>query len=294
VRYAYFSGCSAKGSCSELDYSTWAVTRALGIEMEELPDPGCTGAREFRAISRDLHLAANARILALAEHRKLDLMVVCDTCLLNLTETNRDLVADPQLLGRVNALLAEGGMTYTGSIAVKHLLWILLGDYGPQRLRAQVRKPLIGLRVAPYYGCHILRPRSVFGRQAPDTSTSLEELCRILGCDPVPFDGSDQCCGFHVLVTEKHLTLSQGGARLEGAAAAGADCLVTPCPLCHTVLDAFQPEIERSRSRPLRLPILHLSQLVGLALGLTIDELKLSQHVVDAIGPLERVLAGRS
>lgn len=293
MKYAYFSGCSAKGSCSELDSSTWAVARALGIEMEELPDPGCTGAREFRAISRDLHLTANARILALAERRGLDLMVVCDTCLLNLTEVNQDLAADARLRTRVNGFLGEAGLRYDGSIAVKHLLWILLEDYGPERLRAQVRRPLTGLRVAPYYGCHIVRPRNVFGGESRDRSRSLEDMCRILGCDPVPFDGSDGCCGFHVLVTEKHLTLGQGGARLEGAAAAGAHCLVTPCPLCHTVLDAFQPEIERARARRLGLPVLHLSQLVGLALGLPVEELRLSQHVVDAVGPLERVLAGR-
>ncbi|MEE8247783.1 MAG: CoB--CoM heterodisulfide reductase iron-sulfur subunit B family protein, partial [Alphaproteobacteria bacterium] len=198
-RYAYFPGCSAKGSCRELDISTLAVARAFDIELTELEDAGCTGAREFRAISEQLHLTANGRILALAEAQGSDLVAVCDTCLLNLMETNQRLNADPAALDAVNRALAEGGLEYRGGVAVKHFLWVLLEDVGEARLRERVVRPLSGLRVAPFYGCHIRRPASAYGAEVADRATSLDRLCEIVGAEPVAYDGADKCCGFHVV-----------------------------------------------------------------------------------------------
>jgi succinate dehydrogenase / fumarate reductase cytochrome b subunit len=285
-RYAYFPGCSAKGSCRELDLSTQAVAAAFDLELVELEDAGCTGAREFRAISEQLHLAANGRILALAEAQGCDLVAVCDTCLLNLMEANQRLSADGKARAAVNRALAESGLEYRGGVAVKHFLWVLLEDVGEARLRAQVTRPLNGLRVAPFYGCHIRRPASAHGAEVPDRTASLERLCQILGAEPVAYDGADKCCGFHVVMAEEKIALRMGGARLAGASEQGADCMVTPCPLCHTVLDAYQPDIERQIERRFDLPILHVSQLVGLALGLTAAELALPRHMVDAGGVL--------
>ncbi len=290
-RYAYFPGCSAKGSCRELDISTLAVARAFDIELTELEDAGCTGAREFRAISEQLHLTANGRILALAEAQGSDLVAVCDTCLLNLMETNQRLNADPAALDAVNRALAEGGLEYRGGVAVKHFLWVLLEDVGEARLRERVVRPLSGLRVAPFSGCHIRRPASAYGAEVPDRATSLDRLCEIVGAEPVAFDGADKCCGFHVMMTEEKIALARGGARLAGARDQGADCLVTPCPLCHTVLDAYQPNIERQLEQRFEIPILHVSQLMGLALGLSPEALALPRHMVDAGGVLA-ALAG--
>ena len=281
-RYAYFPGCSAKGSCQELDISTQAVAARFGLELDELRDPGCTGAREFRAISEQLHLTANGRILALAEAQGADLCVVCDTCLLNLMETNQRLKADARAREAVNRALAEVGLEYRGTAVVKHFLWILLGDVGPDRIRAGVVRPLRGLRVAPFYGCHILRPASVFGVGGSDEVSSLERLCELLGAEAVPYRGATKCCGFHVVLAEERIALRMGGAHLTEAQAGGADCLVTPCPLCHTVLDAYQPNIARELRTPLGIPILHVSQLVGLALGISPRDLQLARHVVGA------------
>jgi succinate dehydrogenase / fumarate reductase cytochrome b subunit len=280
--YAYFQGCSAKGSCRELDISTRAVASLFGINLRELADPGCTGAREFRAISERLHLAANGRILALAEAQECDLAVVCDTCLLNLTETNQRLRNDTRARERVNRTLSDVGLEYRGTTAVKHFLWILMEDIGEQRIRARVVRPLHGLRVAPFYGCHIRRPASVYGVADSDRAASLERLCEIVGAEPVPYAGASNCCGFHVLGVDQGVALRMSGGHLSEAERESAHCMVTPCPLCHTVLDAYQPDIERRVARPLRLPILHVSQLVGLAVGLSLDDLALSRHVVDA------------
>lgn len=279
--FAYFAGCSAKGSCNELDTSTQAVAAHFGVTLHELENPGCTGARQFRAISEHLHLVANGRILALAEAEGRDLAVVCDTCLLNLTEANQRLQTDAEALERVNHSLGQTGLHYSGATTVKHFLWILLEDIGEQRIRDSVARPLSGLKVGPFYGCHIGRPASAHGPVAADRMSSLERLCRLLGAEPVAYDGADKCCGFHVLATDQKIALGMSGGHLAAATSQAADCLVTPCPLCHTVLDAYQPDIERQAGRPLRLPILHVAQLVGLAIGLPLEDLALSRHVVD-------------
>lgn len=285
MRWAYFPGCSARGTCHELDRSTRALAAALGLQLVDLPDPGCTGAREFRAVNLAFHRAANARILSLAEACGLDLMVVCDTCLLNLTEVNRDMRGDPALRQEVNRQLSSIGRRYDGGVRVKHLLWVLMEDLGPEVLRRRVVRPLRGLRVGPYYGCHILRPREAYGDGPADSAALLDACIRLTGAEPVGYPGDTACCGFHILVPEEALALSLAAEPLRGARRAGIDCLVTPCPLCHTVMDGYQPSIPAGPGPPL--PILHLSQLVGLAIGLDPAELGLGKHVVAAT----RVLA---
>ena len=290
-RYAYFQGCSARGTCRELDTSTVAVAGLLGIELEELRGAGCTGARAFRSISEQLHLAANGRILALAEATGRDLVVVCDTCLLNLIEANRRLRSDARARDLVNRALADDGLEYRGTAQVKHFLWVLMEDVGEDAMRERIVRPLEGLRVAPFYGCHIRRPASAHGEVSADRASSLERLCRLLGAEPVPYAGADKCCGFHVLGSEERIALRMGGSRLVEAAGEGAHCMVTPCPLCHTVLDAFQPDAERVLARPIGLPVLHVAQLVGLAMGLSPGELALSRHVVGVRAILQTVSA---
>lgn len=291
MRYAYFPGCSSKGSCSELDQSMKLVSNRLGIELHELENAGCTGAREIRAINQDLHLAMNARILALAEREGCDLVVVCDTCLLNLAEVNHQLKQDSALRSRTNEALREVGYEYRGTIDVKHFLWVLLFDIGPQKLRQYVRRPLHGLRVAPFYGCHIVRPEALFGKNSGDHANTLEEFCAILGCEAVDYKGRTDCCGFHVAVSDEPIALKMSGSHIGNAADSGAHVMLTPCPLCHTVLDAFQPQIERKVNRKLRMPVLHLAQILGLAMGMDPKDLKIHQHMVPF--QLEKILVSR-
>lgn len=289
--YAYFPGCSAKGTCRELDMSTAAVAQAFDLELHQLDGAGCTGAREFRAISEEMHLTANGRIIAMAEAKGLDLAVVCDTCLLNLVETNQRLRDDAAARDVVNRALSKEGLCFKGAIEVKHFLWVLTDDVGDDALRTHVVKPLTGLRVAPFYGCHIQRPKSVHRQRPQDDKPALDRLCEVLGAEVVPYAGASRCCGFHVLTQDEDLSLRMTSSHLGNAKQAGADCIVTPCPLCHTVFDAYQPDMERRQEREFGIPILHVSQMVGLAIGLSAAELGLSRHVVDCAG-LENYLAG--
>ncbi len=278
--YAYFPGCSAKGTCRELDLSTHAVAGLFDIALTELENPGCTGAREFRAISEQLHLTANGRILALAERQGHDLVAVCDTCLLNLLETNQRLKTDAAARAAVNKALAAEGLKFAGTIEVKHFLWVLTEDVGEQRLRERLVRPLRGLRVAPFYGCHIQRPATVASAGPAGETPALDRLCRLLGAEVVAYEGANKCCGFHVVGVEEKIALRMSGAHLGNAKSNGAQCIVTPCPLCHTVFDAYQPSIERELKRDYAVPVLHVSQLVGLAMGLAPEQLALSRHVV--------------
>jgi succinate dehydrogenase / fumarate reductase, cytochrome b subunit len=290
--YAYFPGCSAKGTCGELDVSTHAVAALFGIDLVELENPGCTGAREFRAISEHLHLTANGRILALAERHGCDLVAVCDTCLLNLMETNQRLKADAAARGAVNKALAEEGLTFEGKIEVKHFLWVLTEDVGEQRLRERIVRPLRGLRVAPFYGCHIQRPATVYASGPAGDTPALDRLCRILGAELVQYEGANKCCGFHVVGVEEKIALRMSGSHLTNAKSNGAQCIVTPCPLCHTVFDAYQPSIERELKSNYEVPVLHVSQLVGLAMGLSAENLALSRHVVGCEAVLKHIGRG--
>lgn len=291
-RYAYFPGCSAKGTCRELDTSTHAVAALFDIKLTELENPGCTGAREFRAVDEMLHLTANGRILALAERQGCDLVAVCDTCLLNLTETNGRLKADAAARDAVNHALMSEGLEFKGEREVKHFLWVLTEDLGERHLRERVVRPLRGLKVAPFYGCHIQRPVTAYGVTAADEEPALDRLCRLLGAEVVRYRGANKCCGFHVLGAEEGIAVRMSGGHLASAKTNGAQCIVTPCPLCHTVFDAFQPSIEREFRARYEVPVLHVSQLAGLAFGLSPAEVSLSRHVVGCDGILAHIGMG--
>ena len=289
MKFAYYPGCSAKSTCPELDISMKAVARKLGLELTELEVAACTGARQLRDSNEALFLTLNARTLALAEKMERNVVTVCATCLLNLVEVNERLRRDSELRAKINRNLSEIGLQYRGQCEVTHLLWVLLRDIGAEALAKRIVRPLHGLRVAPFYGCHILRPKDVLGFDDPDSPTSLDTLIRLLGAEPVAYDGKKRCCGFHVLMEKEGVALKLSGRRLLEAQEAKADCLVTTCPLCHTSLDPYQSAAARTSGAKADLPIIHLPQLLGLGLGLDPTELRLDGHVVPMAPVLEKI-----
>ncbi len=280
MKFAYYPGCSAQSTCKELNAATHVVAARLGLELVELPSAGCTGSRELRAIDLDLFLALNARLLALAEVNGLPLMTVCNTCTLNFLDTNKILGEEPERLAAVNTILAKQGLHYRGTTRVNHFLWILLEDIGEERLRAMVVRRLEGLRVAAFYGCHITRPPAHFGFVDSRNVRSIERINDILGCRSIDYSGRVECCGFHTAAHDESIGIKLTGRHIKSARDNGARAMVTPCPLCHTVLDTFQEQMERDLRTRLRMPILHLPQLVGLALGLAPAQLGLDRHMV--------------
>lgn len=291
MRYAYFPGCVSEGAASENDMATRALCKALGIELEHLAGAACCGSRQMRVANPELNLVLNARTFAQAEQMGLDILVICSTCQLTMNECNKALKADKEKLARVNQVLAQIGMRYRGTIEVKHLLWILLTDYGIERLKRLVVRPLNGLKVAPYYGCHLLRPVEMLGFDDPNNPTSLDILISALGGVSLhDFATKAVCCGFHALLVDEPNVVKMIAYNVNEAKDREADCLITPCPLCHVSLDGWQPQATgHIKDKKADLPVTHLAQLIGLAIGLDPKELKLSQHMVETRGLLGKV-----
>ena len=292
LRYAWFSGCVSRGACRELHKSTSAVASQLGIELVEMQAAACTGAGVLSERDPALAEALNARTFAMAEQMDLPIMTICSTCQGVMTSVKATLDSDPAARERANQALAPDGYTYGGTVRVTHLLWMLVEDYGLDRLREHVVRPLTGLRVGPFYGCYILRPRDTLGfGEHSGRGTYLEQIVEALGAEPVDYTGKSKCCGFPIMTMNKKNSLTMAGTHIADARDEGADCMVTPCPLCHLNLDAQQPDAARYVNQTLDLPILHLPQLMGLAMGMNPRQLGLGQHIISTRPILNKVLA---
>ncbi|NJK37973.1 MAG: heterodisulfide reductase [Oscillatoriales cyanobacterium RM1_1_9] len=294
LKYAYFPGCVAQGACRELYDSTQILTQTLGIELIELKKAACCGSGTFKEDSQLLEDTVNARNIALAEELNLPLLTHCSTCQGVLGRVDERLKTlqqdDPAYVQQVNVLLnQESCSPYQGATEVKHLLWALIGDYGLDEIERRVTRKLSGLKCGAFYGCYLLRAQSHLPGDDPHQPESLENVFRAVGATPVYYRGRTQCCGWPLSSYAPELSFQMAGNHLQEALDQGADCLVTPCPLCHLNLDSRQPEVEKVMGRSLKLPILHLPQLVALALGIDPKKLGLDRHMVSTQVVLEKL-----
>jgi succinate dehydrogenase / fumarate reductase cytochrome b subunit len=290
-RVAYYKGCLASLSAKELDSSTKALAPQVGLELVELESVTCCGAGDIHEAEPDYYLHLNARILAYAEAANCDtLLTICNVCTLNLRQANWQLRNDESLRERVSANLRRVGVpAYSGTVEVRHLLWEIAEGDGYELLKAAAHKGLKGLRVAPFYGCQILRPSKILGFEDPDRPWSLERIIEACGGEAVDYPAKIKCCGFPIIAAREETALGELIQPIEQAKEAGADAMVTPCPLCHLSLDAWQQKLAKATGREFRMPILHLSQLVGVAAGVEESELKFRRHVVPVTPVLEKL-----
>jgi len=294
LKYAYFPGCVAQGACRELYMSTQEMTQALGIELIELKKAACCGSGTFKEDSQLLEDTVNARNIALAEQLNLPLLTHCSTCQGVIGHVDERLKAaqenNTEYVDQINGLLSEQHCSpYQGSTEVKHLLWALVGDYGLEALTLQVKRKLSGLKCAAFYGCYLLRAQDSIPFDDPIHPSSMENVFLALNATPIQYPGRTQCCGWPLASYATQQSFAMAGSRIQDAITAGADCLVTPCPLCHLNLDSRQPEVEQTIGEKLGLPVLHLPQLVGLALGIEPQKLGLEKHVVSTQPVLEKL-----
>ena len=283
MKVAYWPGCVSRGFTPELHGSMAKVAPLLDIELVELDRASCCGAGVIGEHNQELADTLNARTFALAQRvEDADLMMnICSTCQGAQSECQERLDGNTEYRERVNATLADEGLAYHKGITNKHFLWLMIEEIGLETIAGMVKRPLENLRVGPFYGCYIVRPTDRLGidREHP-RDTYLHQLIEALGGTVVDYAGQYKCCGFPIITMNREASLKQAGRHLGDAADADADCLVTPCPLCHLNLDLQQPVAEKVVGRPLGMPVLHLPQLVGLALGLEPKELGLNKHVV--------------
>jgi succinate dehydrogenase / fumarate reductase, cytochrome b subunit len=294
LKYAYYPGCVAQGACGELYQSTAALTKALGIELIELKKASCCGSGTFKEDSQLLEDTVNARNIALAEELNLPLLTHCSTCQgvighvdERLKESQKD---NPDYFEKVNGFLKkEGCLPYRGNTEVKHILYALVRDYGLKEIETKVSRKLTNLKCAAFYGCYLLRAQKTMPYDDPFNPKAMENIFQAVGATPIYYKGRTQCCGWPLSSYATAQAFQMAGNHIQEAIAAGADCIVTPCPLCHLNLDSRQPEVEKVISAKLGLPILHLPQLIALALGVTPKELGLDKHVVSTKPVLEKL-----
>lgn len=278
MRYLFYPGCSQEGTALEYRRSTLATLKALGAEVEELEGWTCCGASVASVVSSLLGVVLPARNLALAERASegRDLLTVCSACYTNFQRTNGAIAGDPKLAATVNQALEVEGLAYRGAVRTRHLLDVLANDFGPEAIAARVQRPLTGLTVAPYYGCQTVRPYSPF--DDPQRPTSMIALLEALGATVHRHPREASCCGTSLLTTKPEVGVHMAAAILQ--ACEPADCIVTVCPMCHMNLDSYQDRASRDAGKPLRIPVLFLPQLIGLAFGLPEDALLFRRHVV--------------
>src|SRR5579884_306286 len=282
MKVAYWPGCVSRGFTPELHGSMAKVAPLLDIELIELDRAACCGAGVIAEHNQELADALNARTFALAQQTDGELMMnICSTCQGAQSECQERLDANAEYREQINADLAEQGLRYEKGLTNKNFLWVLVEDIGLDRLRSMVKRPLSGLKVGPFYGCYIVRPVDRLGITPEQPRDKyLHRLIEALGGTVIDYAGVYKCCGFPIITMNREVSLKQAGRHLGDAEDADADCLVVPCPLCHLNLDMQQPLASRLVGRPLAMPVLHLPQLVGLALGLDPKELGMDKHVV--------------
>ena len=283
MKVAYWPGCVSRGFTPELHGSMDKIAPLLDIELVELDRASCCGAGVIAEHDQELADTLNARTFALAQQVEgAELMMnICSTCQGAQTECQERLDASAEYRAHVNETLGGDGLHYDKGLTNKNLLWLLVEDMGLEELRSRVKRPLTDLRVGPFYGCYIVRPTDRLGiDDLKPRDTYLAQVIEALGGTVIEYAGAYKCCGFPIITMNKEVSLKQAGRHLGDAVDQGADCLVTPCPLCHLNLDLQQPLAERTVGRALDMPVLHLPQLVGLALGLELKELGLQRHVV--------------
>jgi heterodisulfide reductase subunit B2 len=274
AKYAFFLGCIAPLRYPGVEKSTREVCKKLGIELVDLKDASCCPAPGvIRAFSKETWLAAAARNLALAEKEGLEIVTICNGCYGSLFDAAHELHEDPELLAKVNKVLAEIGMEYKGTTKVRHFAEVLYNEVGLDSIKAAVSKPL-EYEVGVFYGCHFLKPSKIKNLDDPENPHILDDLVEAVGAKSMPRKQKMMCCGagggLRAAFGETALKFTK--QNLENIQESGAKYIIDVCPFCHLQFDQSQKDLGFS------IPVLHLSQLYGLAMGMDAKDLGLDAH----------------
>lgn len=276
--YSYYPGCSLEKMAASYHVSTMEVAQKLGVELKELEDWNCCGATAYFHVDELLAHTLSARNLAIAERAGLDLVAPCSGCYKNMYFTNAHLKEDPDLVEHINYALEEDDLKFSGSIQVRHLLEVFARDVGIDEIKKQASSPLNGLRVAPYYGCQVVRPQK--DREDVEHPQFFEDLFSAVGATPIDYPLKLRCCGGSLIVTHRKAALSMVRDLLQNAVDRGAEVIATACPLCQLNLECYQRHVNSEFGTNLSLPILYFTQLLGLAMGIPAKQLGIGTELV--------------
>jgi heterodisulfide reductase subunit B len=272
----YYPGCTLSTNAENYDRSARAVAAALGLELEELPEWQCCGATFPLMLDDSMALIAPTRVLYQAQQAGERVATLCAICFNVLRRSQALLERDPEMLERINWFTEQ---EYRGDLYVVHFLEVLRDDLGWEALAERVVRPLTGLRVAPYYGCLLLRPYDEIGLDNPEDPVILHDLVRALGAEAVDFPFNIECCGSYLTVKEPQVSETLSKDVVASAREHGAQVIATACPLCQFNLDYPQRETEAGRTGN-EIPVLYFTQLMAVALGLPEETWGLEEHYV--------------
>jgi len=288
LKYAFFPGCTVPYRESSYEISARKVFTRLGVELVEMPDANCCGLPVDPA-DHELMLALSARNLCLAEKMNLNIITLCTGCATTLRKVNKMMKTDKMIREKVNGYLKEVGMEFKGTIEVKHLVQVLNEDVGFDKIKDTIQKPLTPLKVAEHGGCHLLRPMKIMGWDNPEDPKILKNLIELTGAKCLDYIDEPECCGYTVIAIDDNVALNLTREKLDHIREVGAEALITVCPSCHLMFDVNQSRIERIFNEKFCIPVLHYTQLLGLAMGMTPDELAFKELRVDPSRILEIV-----
>jgi len=268
MKYFLYWGCSLEASGANYLRSLRPVCEALGMEFEEIEDWNCCGASVSYGGARDLQIKVlNARNLALAEQAgAYDIVAPCSSCYIQMNRVNHEIQGDEGLKEKINAILAEVGLSYKGGVRVRHILDVLYNDVGIEQIKSRIARPLKGLKVAGYVGCQSVRPYGEYdSKERPKVH---DEILKAMGAEPVKFPKKMQCCGSGIFLPEMDLCMGLVKEILEDAISHGADLISTVCPMCAMNLEMYQGRINKRYGMGFEIPVVYLTQLMAVALGM--------------------------
>ena len=288
-KLTYFPGCSAHGTSEEFDSTLKLVLKTLDVELEDIPDWNCCGATSAHVMTENLAMALPMRNLVLAEKLENTTMgIACASCYQRMKVTKVHMDENPELAKRINTTVVEEG-TYKGTVDVKSMLQYAYEDIGLETIKSKVLKPLTGLKVACYYGCLLTRPKNITKFDSPEYPVSMDQICEALGATATEFDYKTECCGASFSISNTEVVENLSGQILAMAKESGAHAIVVACPLCQSNLDMRQPDIEKLQGIKYDIPIFYFTQLMALAFGYPIDQLKFPKHIVPVEGALANI-----
>ena len=292
MKYAYYPGCSLESGSAAYDMSVQAVIEQLGFGLDELNDWNCCGATEYFSQNELVATSVIARNLALVDDQHDQLVAPCAACFLNLKKTDKLMAEHPKIRSKVDQALAAGGLRYQpGRVRVRHLLDVLYTDIGEQAIKAKVVQPLTGLRVAPYYGCQIVRPLNGFDN--PEYPMKLDEMFTWLGAEVVDYPVKAHCCGGHMTQISEENAFELIRRLLQSAADYRADLILCMCPMCQLNMDMYQGRVNNFFNTKFKLPIVYFTQMLGVALGIDMKKLGFGKELVAAEPVIRAKLEGQ-
>jgi heterodisulfide reductase subunit B len=272
----FYPGCSLKGSSREYAESVLAVAKAFDISLEEISDWNCCGATAAHNLSRELSLALPARILSLAEKQGLEeILVPCAACFSRLTVTKYELSSNPSLKERICEI---NNMEYKGSVKILNIIQ-MLNQYVTQILESRVTKPF-DHKVACYYGCYLIRPHEILNFDREEDPQSMDELMLKIGATPIDWAFKTECCGAGLSVSRTRSVGRLSGKIIGDATDRGAEAMIVVCPMCHSNLDMRRDAINSFLGEKIDIPVLYITQAIGLAVGIDRKALALQRHFV--------------